>query len=59
MKDTRKDKPRVKKIEEEMLSLKASQGVSHLEREMDQMRKIMDEMRKNMRRANPVEDLVH
>ena len=26
---------------------------------MDQMRKVMDEMRENMRRANPVEDLVH
>ena len=28
MKDTRKDKPSVKKIEEEILSLKASQVVS-------------------------------
>ena len=26
---------------------------------MDQMRKVMDEMRKNMRKANLVEDLVH
>ena len=26
---------------------------------MDQMRKVMDEMKENMRRANPVEDLVH
>ena len=26
---------------------------------MDQMRKVMDEMRENMRRVNPVEDLVH
>ena len=26
---------------------------------MDQMRKAMDEMRENMRRANPVDDLVH
>ena len=26
---------------------------------MDQMRKVMDEMRENMRRANLVEDLVH
>ena len=59
MKGTRKDKPRVKKIEDEMMSLKASQGVPHLEREMDQMRKIMDEMRENMGRENPVEDLVH
>ena len=33
--------------------------VPHLEREMDQMRKVMDEMRENMRRTNPVEDLVH
>ena len=30
-----------------------------LEREMDQMRKVMAEMRENMRKANPVEDLVH
>ena len=36
-----------------------SRRVSHLEREMDQMRKVMDEMRENMRRANLVEDLVH
>ena len=26
---------------------------------MDQMRKVMDKMKENMRRANPVEDLVH
>ena len=26
---------------------------------MDQMRRVMDEMRENMRRVNPVEDLVH
>ena len=26
---------------------------------MNQMRKVMDEMRENMRRANPVDDLVH
>ena len=26
---------------------------------MDQIRKAMDEMRENIRRANPVEDLVH
>ena len=31
----------------------------HLEREMDQMKKVMDEMRENMRRMNRVEDLVH
>ena len=36
-----------------------SRRVPHLEREMDQMRKVMDEIRENMRRANPVEDLVH
>ena len=31
----------------------------HLEREMHQMRRAMDEMKENMRRTNPVEDLVH
>ena len=31
-----------------------SRMVPHLEKEMDQMRKVMDEMRENMRRANPV-----
>ncbi|XP_030923261.1 uncharacterized protein LOC115950151 [Quercus lobata] len=36
-----------------------SRKVPQLEREMDQMRKVMAEMRENMRRANPVEDLVH
>ena len=36
-----------------------SQRVPHLEREMDQIRKVMDEMRENMRRVNPVDDLVH
>ena len=36
-----------------------SRRVPHLEREMDQMRKAMEEMRENMRRENPVEDLVH
>ena len=30
-----------------------------MEREIDQMRKVMDEIRENMRRENPVEDLVH
>ena len=30
-----------------------------MKREMDQMRRVMDEMRENMRKANPVEDLVH
>ena len=33
--------------------------VSHLEKEMDQMRKVMNEMRENMRKVNPVDDLVH
>ena len=36
-----------------------SRRVPQLEREMDQMRKVMAEMRENMRRTNPVEDLVH
>ena len=36
-----------------------SRRVPHLEKEMDQMRKVMDEMRENMRRENLVEDLVH
>ena len=36
-----------------------SRRVPHLEKKMNQMRKVMDEMRENMRRANPVEDLVH
>ena len=36
-----------------------SRRVPRLEREMDQMRKVMAEMRENMRRTNPVEDLVH
>ena len=34
-------------------------SVPHLEREMDQMRKAMDEMRENIRRMNLVDDLVH
>ena len=36
-----------------------SRRVPHLEREIDQMRKFMNEMRENMKRANPVEDFVH
>ncbi|XP_065638402.1 uncharacterized protein LOC136071272 [Quercus suber] len=36
-----------------------SRRVPHLEKEMDQMRKVMDEMKENMRRTNPVEDLRH
>ena len=35
------------------------QRVLHLERETDKMRKAINEMRENMRRANPVDDLVH
>ena len=31
----------------------------HLEKEMDKMRKVMAEMRENITKANPVEDLVH
>ena len=33
--------------------------VPHLKEEMDQMKKVMEEMKANMRRANPIEDLVH
>ena len=36
-----------------------SKRVPQLEREMDQMRKVMAEMRENIRRMNPVEELVH
>ena len=36
-----------------------SRRVPHQEKEMDQMIRVMDEMRENTRRANPVEDLVH
>ena len=36
-----------------------SRMVPHLKEEMDQMKKVMKEMKENMRRANPVEDLVH
>ena len=36
-----------------------SRKVPYLEREMDQMRKVMDKMRENMRRVNLIEDLVH
>ena len=36
-----------------------SRRVPYLEREVDQMRKVMEEMRENMRRANPIKDLVH
>ena len=37
----------------------ASRIVPHLEREMDQIRKAMDEMRENIRRTNPIDDLIH
>ena len=37
----------------------ASRRVPHLENEMDQMRIVMDKMRENMRRENPVDDLVY
>ena len=36
-----------------------SRRVPHLDREIDQMRKVMDEMRENTRRTNLVENLVH
>ncbi|XP_030970385.1 uncharacterized protein LOC115990730 [Quercus lobata] len=50
---------------EEILSLKANQGALHQEgchtwrERLDQMRKVMNEIRENMRRTNPIEDLVH
>ena len=36
-----------------------SRMVPHLKEEMDLMKKVMEEMKKNMRKANLVEDLVH
>ena len=36
-----------------------SRTVPHLKEEMDQMNRVMEEMKDNMRRANPIEDLVH
>ncbi|XP_030924225.1 uncharacterized protein LOC115951179 [Quercus lobata] len=36
-----------------------SQTVPHLKEEMDQIKRVMEEMNENMRRANPIEDLVH
>ena len=36
-----------------------SRTVPHLKEEMDQMKKVMEEMKENMRRVNPKEDLVH
>ena len=64
MKGTLEVKPKVRKIGD-MLNQKAnrwgttSRRVPQLEREMDQMRKVIAEIRENMRRMNPVEDLVH
>ena len=36
-----------------------SRRVPHLEKKMDKMRKVMVEMRENIRKTNPIEDLVH
>ena len=36
-----------------------SRTVPHLKEEMDQMKKVMEEMKENMKRANLIEDLVH
>ena len=36
-----------------------SRTVPHLKEEMDQMKKVMEEMKENMRMANLIEDLVH
>ena len=36
-----------------------SRTVPHLKEEMDQMKKVTEEMKENMRRVNPIEDLVH
>ena len=36
-----------------------SRKVPYLEREMDQIRRVIDEMKENMRRTNHVNDLVH
>ena len=33
--------------------------VPHLKEEVDQMKKVMEEMKENMRRANTIEELVH
>ena len=37
----------------------SSRTIPHLKEEMDQMKKVMEEMKENMRRANPIEDLVY
>ena len=36
-----------------------SRTVPHLKEEMDQIKRVMEEMKENMRRANPIKDLVH
>ena len=36
-----------------------SQTAPHLSEEMDRMKRVMEEMKENMRRANPIKDLVH
>ena len=36
-----------------------SRTVPHLKEEIHQMKKVMKEMKENMRRTNPIEDLVH
>ena len=36
-----------------------SQTTPHLKEEMNQMKRVMEEMKENMRKANPIEDLVH
>jgi len=44
---------------ENQLKGTTSHRVPHLEREMDQMRRAMEEMRENIRRKNHVDDLIH
>ena len=36
-----------------------SRTIPHLKEEMDQMKKVMEEMKENMRRVNLIKDLVH
>ena len=36
-----------------------SRAVPYLKEEMNQMKRVMEEMKENMRRVNPIEDLVH
>ena len=66
MNDAWKGKLRVKKLEnEKILSARTIQGVLfHVRchtwtREMDQMRRAMEEMGENMGRTNHIDDLVH